>query len=122
MKKLILAVFVLAFSSAVNASSDFTVAWQIGGQNDISQIRVDLNLGNEFVSANGAIVLDSGAFVPITGTCFLTLQGGIQCNFHIGQGDSGILEIGPTLNGDWRVINVNGFIMYSAPAFLLEAI
>jgi len=118
MKKLLLAMAIFAYSATANASADFTVTWDLPGLVGVNSITIDLTFGNDFIAAHGGVNSVNGLTLPATGTCFLTAQGGIQCNLEVGQGVTGILDIGPTLNGTWRTNNANGLIVESSGAFV----
>lgn len=122
MKKLLLASCMFFYSLTANASVEYSATWKISGTALITQITLDLDVGYEFIAAHGGILYNNGVFVPVTGTCFVNLQGGVQCNVLIGLGRTGILEIGPNLNGEFRVLNNTGFIEDRGTALIFNVI
>ena len=118
MKKLIVMAVLLIVYSGAYAQSDYSVTWQLTGLPNVNSITVDLNIGTNFVPANGGLSLGNGLTAPVTGTCFITAPGGIFCSFVMTQGLSGILEIGSNLNGTWKTFNVLNQITESGVAIL----
>ncbi|CAN0433571.1 unnamed protein product, partial [Discosporangium mesarthrocarpum] len=86
MKHLLLLTALL--TSTALAQSDYAIdvdieGIQIEGVQD-NQIRLDLNLGSRYISANGAVIDTNGTSYPATGTCYLTNTQGLFCSLNVG--------------------------------------
>lgn len=99
----------LLFSSAAMAGSDFSVTWDGRAIPLVETIAMDLEIGQNFYQAHGAIDYFNGYSVPITGTCFGTDNGGAYCVLNLPQGMSGHARIDPRdLSLIWETQDVFG--------------
>lgn len=81
---------------------------QIGGVQD-SQIRLDLNLGTRYISANGAVIDTNGTSYPATGTCYVTNDQGVFCSLTVGT-YLYTLDIEASMQGTLTVSNQQGTV------------
>jgi len=121
MKKLLFASCMFFYSLTANADVDYTVTWQLANIPDVNAVKLDLDIGNAFVGAHGALILSNGAFLQITGTCQI-FSGDVsfQCILYIANGDRGVLQLNQDLNGTWRTVNVNGDVVDFVTASISE--
>lgn len=109
MKKFIATItLVFVFINASYAQSDYSLTWSVSGIDNVDKFEMDINFGNRYLAANGAVVHSNGNSVPLSGTCFQTAQAGVFCTFSFQQGSTLVLDLQSSLNGTLRNINVTG--------------
>jgi len=115
--------FVLFLIPSISfAQSDFSVTWEVTGLTDdlIVEVTYDLDVGTNFISAHGAVIFANGLSQPSTGTCMATAALGIFCNVTINALNA-VIDIGPTLNGTFRLVGPEGAFVDSG-VILFESI
>jgi len=107
--RLSISLLALLLSHGASAQSDYTVRWGVDGltQNKIIALVYDLDVGSTHYSMHGSYGFENELFLPSTGSCFPTSEGGAFCNVSI-NGLNGLLDIGSDLNGTITIVGVNG--------------
>lgn len=121
MRKIFFAGIMLLHFATANAHVDYTVTWQLANIPDVTAVKLDMDIGNAFIGAHGALILSNNSSLQITGTCEV-FNGNVklQCILYISNGDRGVLQLDSDLNGTWRTVNVNGDVIDFVQASLSE--
>lgn len=107
-KTLYLGLICLLSPFAAHAQSDHNMTWTVSGIEGIAALDLDINIGTQYFTANGGVHSEDGRTLAITGTCFETAQGGVNCIFFVGNGLTVALDLNSLLSGRWSTYNVSG--------------
>jgi hypothetical protein len=119
-------VFVLVLLAG-NVSAQSLIVWNVTGLDDsnvredrplaVERLELDISIGERYISANGAVILEGETVLPITGTCAF-LQGDlITCELAVRQLTYSIL-MSNNLSGTITILSVNGTTLASGALFL----
>ena len=97
----------LASSFGVNAT-DYTPRWSISGIDGVTALYLDLDVGSHSIAAHGYLSLSS-VDLPVVGSCFVTIEGGVACMVVLRQGITLEFLIDDHLNGTIMEYNAGGF-------------
>jgi len=97
----------LASPFGVNAT-DYAARWSILGIDNVTELRLDLDLGTFSIAAHGYILLESGNAAPHSGSCFITSEGGVVCSITTSQSLSLNFTIDDSLNGPIKAFDSVG--------------
>ncbi len=120
MRKIAFAVICFSLSNMSIAQSDYNVRWSISGVQGVTEMSADINVGTQYLSSNGGVTLTNGNTVPVVGTCFFTNNDGVFCTFSYQQGETVVLDLGPTISGAWRTTNVLGNVVETGTATVVN--
>lgn len=92
-------------------NTDFT-------SNSLKSLRLEVDTGGQFLSANGIFVSGVNTAFPAVGTCFITNSKGVFCSL---QADylSFTLDLQPDFNGLVTVRDGTGAFLDSSPVTLI---
>ena len=124
MKKFVFGLVTAFMPMLALGQSDFSATWELTGSpfSIYDSADMDLDIGTQFISAHGGINTDDGLTLPVAGTCFFTVDDGVFCSFVLPEGLTGVLDLGPNGNGEWRVLDINGDIEEFGDATLVDLI
>ena len=88
----------LASPFGVNAT-DYAVRWSISGIDNVTELRLDLDLGTFSIAAHGYLVGETGGAAPTSGSCFINSEGGVACSITTLRGISFYLTTDDSLSG-----------------------
>ena len=97
-KSWIFCFLLLALSSEVNAT-DYAARWSILGIDNVTELRLDLDLGTFSIAAHGYLLLETGNASPLAGSCFTNGEGGIACAITTSRNISLYFSIDDSLSG-----------------------
>ena len=88
----------LASPFRVNAT-DYDARWTILGIDNVTELRLDLDLVTFSIAAHGYLLLENGNASPLAGSCFTNGEGGISCAITTSRNISLYFLINDSLNG-----------------------
>ena len=88
----------LASPFGVNAT-DYAARWSILGIDNVTELRLDLDLGTFSIAAHGYLIVETGSASPMVGTCFLNTVGGVACSIVSSRGISFYFSIDDSFSG-----------------------
>ena len=88
----------LASPFGVNAT-DYAARWSILGIDNVTELRLDLDLGTFSIAAHGYLLLETGNASPLAGSCFTSSEGGIACAITTSRNISLYFSIDDLLSG-----------------------
>ncbi len=110
----LLAVCLLIMSFNATAQSDFSVVWNLidwDSESSPDRISLDLNLGTNFIAANGTVDFFGETTYATSGTCFFTPTQSMFCNLVVGffsmEIEINLIDLG----GDAFLIDYDGFLL-----------
>ena len=88
----------LASPFGVNAT-DYAARWSILGIDNVTELRLDLDVGTFSIAAHGYLLLETGGGAPLSGSCFINSERGVACSITTSRGISLYFSIDDSLNG-----------------------
>jgi hypothetical protein len=88
----------LASPFGVNAT-DYAARLSILGIDNVTELRLDLDLGTFSIAAHGYLLLEAGNASPLAGSCFINGEGGVACAITTSRNIFLYFSIDDSLNG-----------------------
>lgn len=109
MSKKIIAAFIVmfVFTNTAFSQSDASITWSVSGVAAVKEIEMDVKFTTRYMAVNGSITATNNLSLPVTGTCFTTVGGGVLCNFFTGGGLMMVLDLQPSLSGTVKSFDEN---------------
>ena len=91
--------FLLLILSFEVTATDYAARWSIWGIDNVTELRLDLDLVTFSIAAHGYLLLENGNASPLAGSCFTNGEGGISCAITTSRNISLYFLINDSLNG-----------------------